>query len=67
MFDKLSDFASGAFIMFYVAFSHFYEAHMLCLLAMAVGANLVVKSLFNVSPITAALKKASLKLGLQKA
>lgn len=62
MFEKVSDFVTGAFIVFYVAFSHLFEAHTLCLVAMAFGVNLVARSIVGTSPF----KAIADKLGLAK-
>ncbi len=65
MFDKLSDFVSGAFIVFYVAFSHFYEAHALCVLAIVAGLNLIVRSVTGTSPVKTLLGKIGFKVSKQ--
>jgi hypothetical protein len=62
MFEKTSDFVTGAFVIFYVAFSHLFEAHTLCLLAIALGLNLVARSILGTSP----LKTLADKLRLTK-
>ncbi len=51
MFEKASDFVSGAFIVFYVAISHFMEVHALCLVALVAGVHLIAKSVLGYSPL----------------
>lgn len=63
MFEKVSDFVTGAFIVFYVAFSHLFEAHTLCLLAMALGVNLLARSIIGTSPFKVIAEKLGLKKG----